>query len=1039
MSFRRFDLEGDASGQGFEPASFDIIIAANVVHATADLRRTLDQLNELLAPGGTLFLLEVTGFERWIDLTFGLTEGWWRFNDNDIRPDYPLLDRAGWSTLLESCNFAAGEIGTPLLTSREALIVGRKASAAVAARRRWAFVGEGGGFAAEIGAHLTALGHDVEQTVLAANAAEFDDIVCFSFLDMPELSDAPLVGQRAAIEPLLAAVRRAGAAERQPRLWIATHGAIAAVATDIADPAQAAALGIRRAAALEHPDWRPTVIDFDRNTALVSQASAFVAQLLSSAGEGERALRNGRVLTGRLQRLERALPVSLRLEAGGTGALEDLRLNPAPRLSPAPGDVEIRVTASGLNFRDVMNALAMRSDGEPLGGECSGVIAAIGLGVKGFSIGDSVVAAGAGAFATYVNVDARSVALRPRGLSDAQAAALPLAAMTAHHALIDLAKMKPGQSVLVHAGAGGLGMAAIAAAKRLGATIFATAGSEAKRALLRSLGVEQVFSSRSLAFEAEIMDVTGGRGIDVVVNSLTGDFIEAGVRTLASGGVFLELGKQDIWTQERFKATRPDAYYHAIDLGRVRLEEPARWGALFQTVIAEAASGDIDPPPIRVFPLANAADAFAFMASARHIGKIVLEHQGTVGAGFADIDPEGFYLVTGAFAGLGLATVQRLVARGARHLVLLGRSTPSPETATQIATWRGAGVEVLPLQLDVADHPAMTQAFADIDATGRILRGVVHAAGALADGALLQQRWPQFEVPLRAKIAGASTLHELTRDRRLDFFILYSSIAGTLGSAGQANHAAANAYMDALAQSRRAQGMPAQSIAWGAWSEIGAAANRGVDEKAASRGVGAFAPAQGLDALETLAAGAPAQVVASRMDWRTFLSHWKGAAPAFYDEILPGDSARPDRSPETRREGRDQAFRGQLEAAPPGARQEILLDFITLAVARVLGREGETIDPEQPVNEMGLDSLLAVELRNRLATALDIPRGLPATLVFDCPTVVALARYLDQRMRPATAKVDMPEANATTKGALADIDEMSDEEVEAMFDRMAGT
>ena len=231
--------------------------------------------------------------------------------------------------------------------------------------------------------------------------------------------------------------------------------------------------------------------------------------------------------------------------------------------------------------------------------------------------------------------------------------------------------------------------------------------------------------------------------------------------------------------------------------------------------------------------------------------------------------------MTGAFAGFGLATAQRLVERGARHLVLLGRNPPGAEAAIQLATWRAAGVEVLTLQLDVADRTAMAQAFARIDATGRVLRGVVHSAGALADGALLQQDWRQFEVPLRAKVAGAWILHEETRERRLDFFILYSSIAGTFGSAGQANHAAANAFMDALAERRRALGLPALSIAWGAWSEIGAAAARGVDEKAAWQGVRALTPAQGLDALETLAAGAPAHVVASPMDWRTYLLDWK--------------------------------------------------------------------------------------------------------------------------------------------------------------------
>ena len=485
------------------------------MHATADLHATLDRLKTLLVPGGTLFLLEVTGFERWIDLTFGLTEGWWRFNDVDLRPHYPLLDRKRWRAVLEASGFAAGEIGAALPTSRQALLVGRKPLARVP--RRWALLGEGAGLAAEVRAHLTALGHDAQSITPLASAGSFDDIVCFNFLDIAGPSQTPLADQRVATEPVLAAIRCLGAAARQQRLWIVTRGAIAATATDLANPAQAAALGIRRAAELEHPDWHPTLVDLDPNASTAMQVEQLVAQLLSQGGEGERAVRAGRLFSSRLTRLRQEQPAPMCLEASETGVLDRLRLMPASRRAPGPCEVEIRVAASGLNFRDVMNALAIRADGEPLGGECAGVVTAVGTKVNEFAVGDSVVAAGAGTFATYVTVDARAVAHRPRGLSDAQAAALPLAAMTAHHALVEIAQLQPGQSALIHAGAGGLGMAAIAAAQRLGARVVATAGSEAKRSVLRDLGVEHVFSSRTLAFETEIMRITEGRGVDVVL------------------------------------------------------------------------------------------------------------------------------------------------------------------------------------------------------------------------------------------------------------------------------------------------------------------------------------------------------------------------------------------------------------------------------------------------------------------------------------------------------------------------------------------
>ena len=1047
MTFRQFDLEGDPGAKGLTAESFDIIVAANVVHATKDLRQTLGKLRTLLAPGGSLCLMEVTGFERWIDLTFGLTEGWWHFTDLDLRRDYPLIDRAKWIKVLTECGFDAQEIGAAIPTSREALLIARR-PLEERFPRRIAVLGDGAGLGAALAERIKTSGGEALVLNPAATPVldgHFDTVVHLGFLDRPSLignkDRAVLENQRAALSPLLAAIKVLGSAGgHAPRLCVVTSGASAVTGVDIANPAQATSIGFRRAVALEHPEWRPMLVDLDPAVPADVQVDRLLKHLFANGPETEIALRGEHTFVSRLARVTTAHePAPVQLQPSASGVLSDLRLVPQTRRKPGPGQIEIRITASGLNFRDVMNALAMRDDPEPLGGECAGVVAAVGEGVAGFSAGDAVVATVAGTFGSYVLADVRCVAHKPRGFTDAQIAALPLVAMTARHALQELAKLRAGQTILIHSAAGGVGLAAVQIARRAGAKIFATAGSEAKRDLLFSLGAAHVFPSRSLEFKQEILALTGGKGVDVVLNSLSGPFIAASVDVLSEDGIFLEIGKRDIWSAAEFRVARPRGHYHVIDLSITRLEDPSRWGKMLHELMGEVASGVFQPLPVRTFPISHAADAFAFMAHARHVGKIVLTESEETGHGIDDIDRDGIYLVTGAFSGLGLETAQRLVQRGARRLALVGRSLAGPEAQVAIGKWRASGVEVLEFRADAGNPDELVSVFARIDATGYPLRGVIHSAGALSDGVLLHQDWDRFSTPLHAKVTGAWALHLLTRDRQLDFFILYSSVAATFGSAGQANHAAANAFMDALAQYRRAIGLPALSIGWGAWSGIGAAAIRGVDETAATKGIGAITPEKGMALLEVLSAGAPAHVVVSPMDWPRYLGTLAGRVPAFLSDFSAAVNQRKQAIVHDRREISTDPFLRELESAPLSARRGLLVDFVCREVAGVLGRRGENdLDPRRPLNEMGLDSLLAVELRNRLGAGLALSSGLPATLVFDCPTIEALAAHLEQRFAPPVSE-DRGSVVSDSQSALKSIDNMSDDEIDALFDRMART
>jgi hypothetical protein len=323
------------------------------------------------------------------------------------------------------------------------------------------------------------------------------------------------------------------------------------------------------------------------------------------------------------------------------------------------------------------------------------------------------------------------------------------------------------------------------------------------------------------------------------------------------------------------------------------------------------------------------------------------------------------------------------------------------------------------------------------------LRGVIHAAGVLADAALVQQSWPRFAEVLAPKVQGAWALHQATRHRPLDFFVLYASAASVFGSAGQANHAAANAFLDALAAHRRALGLPALTIGWGAWAEIGSAAGRSLEERVAAKGVGWIAPAEGIAMLERLMHGAPAHVAACLIDWaRLFDAQPAGSAPAFLTAMRPQRSAAAQASPRAAATATAVASAAPLEVlrqATPTRRADLLQAGVAEQVARVLGAsDGQAIDPQQPLSELGMDSLMSVELRNRLTTAFALAHSLPATLVFDHPTLEALTRHLLSLLFPDDAAAATPPANTAavpTADAVQAIDELSDEQIESLFAR----
>ena len=599
-----------------------------------------------------------------------------------------------------------------------------------------------------------------------------------------------------------------------------------------------------------------------------------------------------------------------------------------------------------------------------------------------------------GAFGPEVITRADCVVPPPPGHSAPELATVPVASVTAELAFAD-SGLGTGARVLIHAGTGGVGHAAIRRAQAAGLEVYATA-SAPKQEYLRSLGVRRVFDSRTTAFGEEILQATGGAGVAMVLNSLSGEgFIEASLSCLAPGGSFVELGKRNIRSVAEMAADRPDVRYRILALDRLMREEPHRLGQVLRSVMERVGSGELEPLPFTRWPLAEAGAALAELQAARHTGKVVLVPSPLAGG---RLRGDRSYLVTGGLGGLGLEVAHWLAEAGAGAIVLNGRRQPDMHARAQISELRERGAEVRIEIADVTDPDGVAGMLRRIDSKLPPLAGVIHSVGELADAALTNQDWERFERVVGPKMLGAWRLHRATLDRELDLFVLFSSLVGVVGGPGQANYAAANAFLDQLARHRRALGLPGQAIAWGTWSGVGEA--REHRERIATRrsqlGEKWIAPDQGVRALARLVREDVATSVVGSLDW----------------------SALPVRAPwlaevTGRSEVRSSADSGDLPRRLLGLarreRREELIRFLQEQVVLIL-RLRSAPSPSAGFFELGMDSLMAVELRSRLNRAFREEFVLSNTAVFDHPDIARLAEHLAHELDGVPS--DAPPASA---------------------------
>lgn len=818
-----------------------------------------------------------------------------------------------------------------------------------------------------------------------------------------------------------------------PRLFLVTRGAVRTEGETMPHLPFAAPLwGLGRTLAVEQPKLKPVCIDLA--PAQADAADFLYAELGQTGDENQLAWRQG---VRRVPRLVRAPRTRTRTTAAGAeppvrltlteyGSMDYLCLKPQEPMVPQAGEVIVAVGAAGLNFRDVLHALGMlREHAEamgiksatamPFGFECSGTIAAVGAGVSHVKPGDEVISVlASGSLASFTRGRADFVVKKPPQLSHAEAATLATTFITAIYGLEHLARIQPGDKVLIHAAAGGVGLAAVQLVQALGGEVFATA-SPGKWAMLREMGVRHVMHSRTQDFAAQILEATDDRGVDVVLNSLNGEFIPSSLSVLARGGRFIEIGKLGIWSSAQVAQVRPDVFYQSFDLNEIARARPSLIAELLGEVAARSAAGRIAPLPLHSFALKDSAQAFRFMAQGKHVGKVVITVADEVRS-TGTIRPDATYLITGGLGRIGLTLARWLRERGARHLALLGRSEPSATARAALDQLTAQGVQVRVLKADVSSASELDAAFTTIDAELPPLAGVFHAAGVLADTPIGKLSWSRCAEVLGPKVSGSLLLHERTRARSLDHFVLFSSMATVLGNPGQASYAAANTFLDALAHYRAAHDLPAASINWGVWAEGGMRAS---ERQLAAVGATALPTEICLAILDDVLQQRPVQSCVVDLDVSTYAARMGlEAGRGLLSQLLPTGAAPP------RAASVPPTLRQALTESPATERRRLLLRHLQKVTAKLLGFAIDQLVVDQPLTTQGLDSLMAVELCTKIGQ--DLGAELPVSLTFDYPTLAKIADFLlhevlalqtaDENVSPAEA------APASTASVLDEIE-----------------
>lgn len=1006
------------------PEAFDLVIVSHLLHRAHNPKAAINQLRRWLAAGGRLLVAE--RHPDWsADFLAGLARDWWHEAATAAAPLSSLLPPAAWTEALGAEGFDDvldfGEPAADGLAAGAYLVLARRPPQALAALPApapvaWLLLADPAAaeFAEQLRIRLESLDQQVEvaERLLAQDLAVFRHVVHLrGWGAAPDAAGALLGDVLASVQAL------AGHPGKPPRLWILSRGG--ALATGLAsctpNPAQAALWGFARVVMNEQPALECTLIELGDDLGPAAACSRLEHEFLYPDGSDEI------VLTGAGRHV---LVMREEVDAKATSAGEGERFGLDFRL---PGqlrnllwlarqerplqeaEVEVRVQASGLNFRDVMYLMGLLPDeavengfaGASLGLEFAGIVSRVGSRVPGLRAGDRVMGFGSACFASHVVTRADAVAPMPAEWSFEAAATVPTVFFTVYYALRHLANLGAGERVLIHGGAGGVGIAAIQLARHLGAEVFATAGSEDKRDFVRLLGADRVFDSRSLAFADDVLAATNGEGVDVILNSLAGEAVRRNLAVLRPFGRFLELGKRDFFenTPIGLRPFRNNISYFGIDADQLLTDRPRLAARLFQELMALFREGALVPLPCRVFPAQRVVDAFRVMQQARHIGKVVVSLGGarpalervTEAPGPLRLARESTWLVSGGLAGFGLESARWLAAHGVGNLVLLGRRGPdTPGAREAVDELAAQGVRVEALACDVGDEAAVARMIETVRQRFPAIKGVLHAAATFDDAFLQNLDAARMEAVLAPKLLGAWNLHQATRDIPLDHFVLYSSVTTAIGNPGQANYVAANAGLEGLAELRRRMGLPGVCISWGPIGDAGyLTRHTAVRESLCQRlGRPPLAAGQALEQLGRLLGENDSRYIAN-FDWNT-LAHLLPSAASHRFAVLNRGLKSAGLS------AGELDFRALIADKSPEEVASIVQQLVVQEVAEVLAISAERIDPARSLHDLGLDSLMAVELALGLERRLGIQ--LPVMMLNESPTAEKVGQRIVEKL-----------------------------------------
>ncbi|WP_067474434.1 type I polyketide synthase [Actinomadura hibisca] len=1047
VDYRTLDLDTDPDEQDFAPGTFDVVVAGHALHTAGDLTSALRRVAGLLAPGGRLLAVEPHD-PQMLALPFGVLDSFWKIDDPELRPGSALLARDQWTPLLRQCGFTdveqTGDDREPCRDDYSVILATMAAerpavppaAADAPGDARWLVITESDqeeSLARQVAACFRTAGQHavVSDAGTGIDAAALDDhlagggddasIVLILGTGDSDLDDlVPRTTRRAAIMRTVALASAHHRTGEVTRFWLVTRpSGVQPPPEKALEPADAAAWGVARTLGNEEPGLQVRCVSFDRTGEPDADARRLISELTAPDEDDEVLLTTGGRFVPRAVSLaagaqtrasgQRNAP-AYRLEVRDPGLFHRLAWVESDPLRLGPGEVVVDVAAAALNYRDIMNVTGLLPAeatedsffGQGIGMEYAGTVAGVGPGVTTVKPGDRVVALSPVTMGTQVSTSEHTVSPIPDTMSFTEAVTMPVAFLTVHHALDRLARVRPGETVLVHGAAGGVGMAALQYAEHTGVRVIATAGTPAKRDLLRAMGVEHVLDSRGLDFQHQIMALTGG--VDVVLNSLSGEAIARGLETLRPGGRFVEMGKRDIYENRHLplRAFDRNITFAAMDLSTLT-DDPELMGPCYQEIAARTAAGAYRPLPHRVFPAARVQEAFQLLQHSRHTGKVVIAFDPLDEAPQVErrhrrpeLNPDATYLVVGGLSGFGAATAHWLADLGARHLALVGRrGTTTPGAGDLLDGLEARGVAVAVHAVDATDLDAMRAVLDGIDADGHPLRGVVHSAMLVDDDLLVDLSDDRLAASLAPKMAAAAVLDVLTRDRELEFFLMYSSSAAFVGQVRQANYVAGNLYLEALVRQRRQAGLPGLAIAWGMLGETGYIVRHDMADNMARLGIEAISNDEAFTAAGRLLADDHEVTGFGRYDWGRLRELVSGLVGPRYGRLMPPLSRVSGRT-------REDLVR-ELAGLPAAEALERVAGYLAAFLAEVFQMPSEQLDHDRRLDEYGMDSLMGAELLVMLREqfGLEIP---PMELVRSAGTITELSRIILTRLGLTTAE-----------------------------------